>query len=291
MDGLIRELKDLLTPGETFRLARALHDSYHSFMPESEVWQMLKCALPSCIYGRIARNSESIVGHKLVNLIVMNFYPGEKVLKYYLARERVSVSDEVTAFEIKVRSSRLDLGRINGKSYALEIKTELDSLEKLSRQLCDYSHVFEYVTVVAHESHYNKIPTTIPEHCGIRVYSVERGTVRFRALRKPKHSPSLDMTTQVKSLSSRELEFVLRSIGSPSSSMSREERERVLKANATPRQMNQLFKRALRRRFGSRWAFVIKHFEDIGPIDLQAFFASSAEPYWVYYKNSSSVFK
>ena len=291
MDHFLRELRGLFTEEELFSIARSLHDSYHPFIPESEVWTLLKFALPESIYASIAKQSDSIVGHQLVNLIIMNFYPGERVVKYYLARERIAARNEVTAFEIKVNNSRLDVGRINGKSYAFEIKTELDSLTKLPKQLVDYSEVFEYVTVVAHESHYEKLLSSVPEHCGLRVYSLAKGKYRFNNFRKPLPSPLLSAKSQINCLSSRELAFVLKSFGYDKSLQTREEREEAIYTHIPERRINAFVKKALKYRFTDKWSFVLRHFRDIYPVDLQAFFSSSADPFWVYYKNSSIVDK
>lgn len=52
-----------------------------------------------------------------------------------------------------VDSRRVDLVRVSDRSYAYEVKTEFDNLDKMAKQVGDYAKVFEYLTVVLHPRH------------------------------------------------------------------------------------------------------------------------------------------
>lgn len=60
-------------------------------------------------------------------------------------------SDDATILtELSVNSSKVDLLIVNGTTTAYEIKTELDSLQRLEKQLLDYIKVFDKVYIVTY---------------------------------------------------------------------------------------------------------------------------------------------
>ena len=69
--------------------------------------------------------------------------------------------------EFRVNKSKVDLFMINGYSCAYEIKTEIDSLERLDKQLDDYLKYFEYVNVVCGPDKVDKLLNEIPSQVGL----------------------------------------------------------------------------------------------------------------------------
>ncbi len=59
--------------------------------------------------------------------------------------------------ELKIGSSKADLVMLNGAIKIFEIKTELDSLSKLSKQLSDYQKIADKIYVVTDEKFAEKI--------------------------------------------------------------------------------------------------------------------------------------
>jgi len=68
-----------------------------------------------------------------------------------------SLSETLTINELKVGASKADLVLLNGAVRIYEIKTELDGLGKLSKQLCDYQKFADKVFVVTDEKYAKKI--------------------------------------------------------------------------------------------------------------------------------------
>jgi hypothetical protein len=65
-------------------------------------------------------------------------------------------------------SRRVDLALVNKKHLiAFEIKSEADSLDRLSGQIEKYSEYFDKVIVVAAPKHINAIMKTVPEHVAV----------------------------------------------------------------------------------------------------------------------------
>tara|TARA_R110000787_G_scaffold249816_1_gene355404 strand:- start:2967 stop:3842 length:876 start_codon:yes stop_codon:yes gene_type:complete len=63
--------------------------------------------------------------------------------------------------------ARVDIGIVNGTSTAYEIKTELDTLDRLSNQLHWYSKVFDRVYVVVANKNWPSIAKVLPRHVGL----------------------------------------------------------------------------------------------------------------------------
>lgn len=61
--------------------------------------------------------------------------------------------------ELSINSSKIDLLCINGTTTAYEIKTELDSLNRLEKQLLDYTKAFDKIYVITYFEFVDKIKT------------------------------------------------------------------------------------------------------------------------------------
>ncbi len=73
------------------------------------------------------------------------------ILKNFCLKETLTIN------ELKVGSSKADLVLLNGIVRIYEVKTELDSLGKLNKQLCDYQKFADKVYVVTDERYTKKI--------------------------------------------------------------------------------------------------------------------------------------
>ena len=87
---------------------------------------------------------------------------------------------------------RVDIAVINGSINGYEIKSEKDTLERLSVQMEYYSKVLDKVTVVVGECHLDELKSIIPDWCGIKIAEKKRtGNVSIRQLKKPKQNPDI----------------------------------------------------------------------------------------------------
>lgn len=287
---IYNHLKERFNTSEVFKIAKSLHDNYQPFLLDSEVWDLLRKFIPEDIYEELMLPYEKhIVGHKLVNDIVMSSYFGEQKIKYHLSSRYMNRNNEVSMFEFNIGSSRLDYARINGHSYAYEIKTELDSLDKLEKQVTDYSKAFDYVQVVCHPDHYIKVKTIVPAYCGIVTYNTEKKECPFSFRQKRCLNKDIDSVYQLSALTTRELEKILKDVDYKDIPKDRQSREELILSNFSNKQINHHFKKMVKARFQKRWNFICDNIDKIEPIDVQSFFQSNADPYWVYYKNSSMV--
>jgi hypothetical protein len=106
------------------------------------------------------------------------FYKNTLLNKLLLGRH--SIKTTVALTEIPIRKSKADLVLINGKAVVYEIKTELDSFERLENQINDYYTAFNNVCVVTSESNYNKLNSLLVNtNVGIYVLT-DRNTISAR---------------------------------------------------------------------------------------------------------------
>ncbi len=86
-----------------------------------------------------------------------------------------------TAFmltEFRVDDCKADAVVLNGTSHVYEIKSEMDSFERLDRQLTAYHKMFDFITVITTERLYRAVEERVPPEVGIRVLA--EGEYRFR---------------------------------------------------------------------------------------------------------------
>ncbi len=67
---------------------------------------------------------------------------------------------------------------LNGTSHVYEIKSEMDSFERLDRQLAAYRKMFDFITVITTERLFTAVEARIPPEVGIRVLA--EGKYQFK---------------------------------------------------------------------------------------------------------------
>ncbi len=80
--------------------------------------------------------------------------------------------------ELPVASCKADMVILNGTSTVYEIKTELDSLNRLERQICAYQKAFDRINVITTDktSQIREIEEMLPQEVGI-LSLTSRGTI------------------------------------------------------------------------------------------------------------------
>lgn len=100
-----------------------------------------------------------------------------------IRKEFVNDPSTVMVHELDICSGivRADLAVFNGKTHGFEIKSEKDTLDRLTLQVEHYSKVFDKTTLVLCEKHLDKALKIIPEYWG--VYYVDKGKRSFKIKR------------------------------------------------------------------------------------------------------------
>ena len=136
------------------------------------------------------------------------FYQNTLINKLLLGRHSINTTTALT--QIPISKSKADFILINGKAVVYEIKTELDSFDRLATQLRDYYKGFDHVCVVTSEGQYNRVQTILNDTpVGIYVLT-SKNTISSKLRKEPvKNNSSLDHTTIFKILHKREFEHIL----------------------------------------------------------------------------------
>ena len=89
--------------------------------------------------------------------------------------------------------ARIDIAVINGKIHGFEIKSEQDNLERLPSQVELYSKVFDTITIVAAENHFNKLNEIIPNWWGIYCIVKNKSGAALKTKRRPRENKEIDV--------------------------------------------------------------------------------------------------
>lgn len=286
MKKIIKKIDESFEENEIMKISRQLNQTYYAYMLDAQVWNLLYSVFPKSFKENLDNIRVEELGHNIVNEIIMRFYPCERIIKYNLVKDFRKHSDEVTIFEMKVKNSRIDIGRINGSSYVYEIKTELDSLNKLEKQLRDYSEVFEYINIVIHPKHLKRCKNIIPEFCGIITYETNPKECKFINVKKAKKNPLINSCTQIQTLTSKDLEYIIRKYIDVPIPNKRSDREELILSKYNNKKINLLFKEAIKQRYFKRWNFICSFFDNINPIDIQELYTGPIDLSLIYGNNS-----
>lgn len=105
------------------------------------------------------------------------FYQNTLLNKLLLGRHSINTTTALT--QIPINKSKADFILINGKAVVYEIKTELDSFERLKTQITDYYKAFSHVCVVTCEEYYDKLNSILQNtSVGICILS-RKNTLKF----------------------------------------------------------------------------------------------------------------
>ena len=121
----------------------------------------------------------------------MNDRDVRKALKSELLREHESGTVMLEEMAIPLGATRIDVAIVNGMLQGYEIKSEQDTLARLTEQSTAYDAVFERLTLVVAERHLRRAVELVPEWWGIRVARWKSGSVIFRDLKMPTENPKL----------------------------------------------------------------------------------------------------
>jgi hypothetical protein len=119
----------------------------------------------------------------------------------------------VNELGIDFGASRVDVAVINGIMHGFEIKSDLDTLNRLPRQISYYNKIFERMTIVSSRKYYDEVKELVPNWWGIKVISAD-GT-RLINKRKGKMVNQQSKDLLLKLLWKKDLENFIDFLGFP----------------------------------------------------------------------------
>lgn len=111
-------------------------------------------------------------------------------------------------------AARIDVAVVNGVLHGFEIKSDRDTLSRLSEQREVYNSVFDQITLVVGNKHFVEAFKMVPEWWGIQTAHIdESGNVFFNLIRMAQNNPMLDDVSVARLLRRREALDLLESKG------------------------------------------------------------------------------
>ncbi|MGV3509041.1 MAG: sce7726 family protein [Sphingobacteriaceae bacterium] len=123
------------------------------------------------------------------------------LLSRYILKE-FSLKDTAILNEFKIGKSKADVVLVNGVNKVFEIKTELDSPERLKTQIGDYYKAFSEVYIVTHHSLLEKYLKVLNSEAGIIIYETDN-CLRIARPSSPSNN-FLDINVMMKCLRKQE---------------------------------------------------------------------------------------
>jgi len=256
----------------TFQDVQAMYASYYTLKPEHILYDDLLRIL-----SRTTISIENV--REFYNNAILKYYPNEATIKAeFLKQVLFKKKHDITVFELPVGKSRVDLCKINGVSIAYEIKTDLDSLKRLDKQIADYQKVFEQVYVICSIQRLPEIEERIPVDCGIYIYSSKRGRYQFKEIKEATKSDVFDTRQQISLFWANELKQAFPECAN----LRKNDAIEYAISKYSSDDVNNAFKGVLKRRFSDQWMFLENNRKKIFEIDYQWFYKSGTKPELIY---------
>ena len=217
----------------------------------------------------------------LYNEMINKYYHNEITIKSnFINNVLLKSKNHVTIFEFNLENSRADLCKVNGKSIAFEIKTDLDNFFRLEKQVRDYSEVFEEVYVICSKVNIHNVLSLIPHFCGIYSYSIsQNGDYKFKKEKKSTRSNNFNCLSQLKLLTKKELKNTFSKFNNIDD---KEELINTITNTYSSSYINSTFKKIIKQRYNSQWEFLKENHNQIYEIDYQWFFKNNINPNIIY---------
>lgn len=161
-----------------------------------------------------------------------------------------SVRNEVIFFEFPIVDCRVDIVRLNCRSYAYEVKSKRDTVNRLVAQTEESLEVFEYVYAVLN-SQEAPIEWLSPA-IGIIEAQTDGDALSFEVVRRPKVNRPSSPLKQLQLLSIPEVQDLVAKKQLPVSDEAIHETEQILEY-MEPDEVNLAFKQILRKRYRDNW--------------------------------------
>jgi hypothetical protein len=108
---------------------------------------------------------------------------------------------------------RADVAAVNGALWGYEIKGKGDSVRRLSKQVDDYQHIFDYCVVAVAPNHLAAARRIVPAHWGIIVACEADGVIVLRQVRKARRNRAVNTEALIRLMWKQEALTALKNHG------------------------------------------------------------------------------
>ena len=150
--------------------------------------------------GAVARTNDTVIREALVDRLKKDY-----------AQSNYRIIPELGVWH---GVARIDVALVNGILHGFEIKSDKDTLIRLSEQGEVYNSVFDKVTLVVGSSHLIEAFKKIPEWWGVETARMdEHGKITFNRIRESSYNPHQDEISIARLLWKHEALDLLENIG------------------------------------------------------------------------------
>lgn len=139
------------------------------------------------------------------------------LIRKLLEEDHSNDPETVVVEELGLRHGtvRVDVALVNGRLHGFELKSDLDTLLRLPRQMQVYNLVLDRITLVVGKNHVHEAINIIPDWWGVLIAkSIDlAGHIKFYEIRQPEDNPSLDSRSIAKLLWRDEALDILEQLG------------------------------------------------------------------------------
>jgi len=264
-----------------FNAAQELYNMYSTHFSNKNIAESVNTVFSKYNFDCLINENQNYKSSReFLNNFILNNYPNESTIKAQFVNNVLLKSKEhVTIFELNAGNSRVDLCKVNGKSIAYEIKTDLDNPNRLPLQMQNYFLIFEEVYLICSSASLSKLIQFVPLNCGIYIYTQNKfGHYIFKRYRFANKSNVLRSEVQLQCLTKQQLitHFKITNL-----SVKKNIIINILD-NYTSKYINSIFKKCLKDKYSRKWNFLITHYSEILEIDYQWFFKHEINPSIIY---------
>ena len=150
--------------------------------------------------------------YKYMTLYYRNEYIYQNILFNKLLLGKHSLNTTTALSQVPIGKSKADFVLINGKAVVYEIKTELDTFERLELQLNDYYKAFTRVCLVIPKMHYKMASKLLLKWPSLGIYVLsDRNTFSEQYKKEPdENNTMLEYSTIFKLLRKSEFESIIK---------------------------------------------------------------------------------
>ena len=174
-------------------------------------------------------------------------------VEHLLSNKITNVQNDIVFFEFRVEGSRTDITRVNGRSYAFEIKSGRDRPDRAMYQIQKFSDVFECVSLIVDDERKYK---SMPDNVGIIEFEYLSGEMGFTVIRDYKRNLELDVEKQLRSLPTNQL---IKILDGENKKLERSKMIQNIIEQYSEEEINSHFKLALKENYYGKWMDYINH--------------------------------
>jgi len=193
-----------------------------------------------------------IPSRKVAELYLMKYPTAEIIRTAFVDHIIKEVHDDIgeISYEFPIPKTRVDIARIQGESYAYELKSIRDTNRRIKNQINSMRSLFERVYLVLPKEKNLLTSISINKKVGIYYYLIEDKNIIFKRRRKAYRNTSFDSLGQLQLFHIDELTNYFSNVFKINSgTSSRKIMEQKLIDKLTSRKINNKFKQVLKNRF------------------------------------------